>query len=34
MIELLDLVDSPLAHLNAAETRPSREALKKLMAEL
>ncbi|MFN8493232.1 MAG: 2-oxoacid:ferredoxin oxidoreductase subunit beta [Caldilineaceae bacterium] len=34
MIDLLNLVDTPLAYLNAAETRPSRDALKKLMAEL
>jgi 2-oxoglutarate ferredoxin oxidoreductase subunit beta len=34
MLELLHLVDTPLAHLTEAETRPSRAALKQIMAEL
>jgi 2-oxoglutarate ferredoxin oxidoreductase subunit beta len=34
MLELLNLVDTPLAHLTEAETRPSREALREIMAEL
>jgi 2-oxoglutarate ferredoxin oxidoreductase subunit beta len=34
MIELLNLVDTPLAHLSEAETRPSRESLRQIMAEL
>jgi len=34
MLELLNIVDKPLAYLSEAETRPSRDALKKVMAEL
>jgi 2-oxoglutarate ferredoxin oxidoreductase subunit beta len=34
MIELLNLVEKPLAYLTEADTRPSREALKKIMADL
>lgn len=34
MLELLNLVDTPLAHLTEAASRPSREALKQIMAEL
>ncbi|MDQ3249804.1 MAG: 2-oxoacid:ferredoxin oxidoreductase subunit beta [Chloroflexota bacterium] len=34
MLELLNIVDKPLAQLGEAETRPSREALRKVMAEL
>jgi 2-oxoglutarate ferredoxin oxidoreductase subunit beta len=34
MIELLNLVDKPLAYLTETDTRPSREALKKIMADL
>jgi len=34
MIDLLNLIDTPLAHTTEAETRPSREALQKVMAEL
>ncbi|HMN28788.1 MAG TPA: 2-oxoacid:ferredoxin oxidoreductase subunit beta [Caldilineaceae bacterium] len=34
MIELLNLVDTPLAHLSEAQLRPSPEALRQIMAEL
>jgi len=34
MLELLNIVDKPLAYLSEAETRPSRDALAKVMAEL
>jgi 2-oxoglutarate/2-oxoacid ferredoxin oxidoreductase subunit beta len=34
MMELLNVVETPLAHLTEAETRPSREALRQIMAEL
>lgn len=34
MVDLLNLVDTPLAQMTEAETRPSREALKKVMADL
>ncbi len=34
MLELLNIVDKPLAYLGEAETRPNRDALKKVMAEL
>jgi len=34
MTEMLNLVDTPLSNLTMAETRPSREALQKIMAEL
>jgi 2-oxoglutarate ferredoxin oxidoreductase subunit beta len=34
LLDLLNLVDTPLAYLTEADTRPSRAALKQLMAEL
>ncbi|MCL4859647.1 MAG: 2-oxoacid:ferredoxin oxidoreductase subunit beta [Caldilineaceae bacterium] len=34
MIELLNMVDTPLAHLSEVDTRPSRAALQQIMAEL
>lgn len=34
MVERLNLVDKPLAHLSDAESRPSREALHKIMMDL
>ncbi|MCB0085434.1 MAG: 2-oxoacid:ferredoxin oxidoreductase subunit beta, partial [Caldilineaceae bacterium] len=34
MIERLNMVDKPLAHLGDAETRSSRESLQRIMAEL
>jgi 2-oxoglutarate ferredoxin oxidoreductase subunit beta len=34
MTDLLNLVDTPLAHLTETETRPSRETLRQIMAEL
>lgn len=34
MIERLNIVDTPLAYLNDTETRPSRESLQKIMADL
>ncbi|MEZ4866849.1 MAG: 2-oxoacid:ferredoxin oxidoreductase subunit beta [Caldilineaceae bacterium] len=34
MLELLEMVDTPLAHLSESATRPSREALREVMAGL
>ena len=34
MIERLNMVDTPLAHLTDAQTRPSRESLQQIMADL
>jgi 2-oxoglutarate ferredoxin oxidoreductase subunit beta len=34
MLQLLNLVDRPLAHLTEAEGRPSRESLRQIMAEM
>ncbi len=34
MLELLNIVDTPLAHLDASQARPSRAALQEIMAEL
>lgn len=34
MLELLDMVDEPLSHLTETQTRPTRESLKQIMAEL
>lgn len=34
MLELLDMVEQPLAHLTEAQVRPSRESLRQIMADL
>jgi len=34
MVELMEMVDTPLAHLSESQTRPSRESLKQIMADL
>ena len=34
MLELLNMVDEPLSHLTEIQTRPTRESLQQIMAEL